>query len=959
MKNVSANSISRWFGATALAAVFAAGLGASPAAAIEPQAACSGPVGVCEGQAAASFSLIAGGRPATIQVEASDLPGVARAAEDVRGDLARLAGGKDTSGATVIAGTLGHNATIDRLVREGRLDLSGVTGHWEAFVQQVVEHPAPGIDRALVIAGADRRGTIFGLYDLSERAGVSPWAWWADVPVPHRPDLSVTAGRRVQAPAVKYRGIFLNDEDPSLKGWVDATYGGFNHRFYDKVFELVLRMKGNFLWPAMWGKAFSDDDAQNPVDADAYGVVMGTSHHEPLARAHVEWARYGHGDWDYTTNAATLQDFWRKGMQRLGNHEALVTIGMRGDGDKPMTEGSPTGLLEKIVADQRQIITEVTGKPASETPQVWALYKEVQDYYDHGMRVPDDVTLLFSDDNWGDIRRLPELGHARPGGYGVYYHFDYVGGPRNYKWINTNQIERTWEQMHLAHAYGADQLWVVNVGDLKPMELPIQFFLDYAWSPETWPLDKVGRYTRDWAAEQFGPEHAAEIAELLTRYTQYNARRKPELLDPSTYSLTDYREAERVADAYDALAAKAREVRKQLAPGYDDAFVELVLYPVEASANLNRLYVTVAQNRLYAAQGRAATNRTASEVEALFQRDAALTRLYNDETAHGKWTHMMDQTHIGYTTWRDPAVNIMPKTERIDVPAAGALGVAVEGDTRAWPAAGGSAALRFDRYGAGQRYVELFNRGRGPLSYTVSGAPDWLRVSNSAGAVGEQVRLELTPDWSRAPAGVDQASLTLHGSDGTSVQVAIAADNTALKGQGFAEGDGYVAMEAQHYAKAVEAGGVSWGAVPELGRTLSGVTSFPVTAPSQAPGQGAHLDYDVVLAKGGPLAVQVTVAPTLDFRGKGGLHYAVSIDGGAPQLVNLEADPSNDAWDRSVADNARVITARFPAVSAGAHVVKLWRVDPGVVFERVTLDLGGVKPSYLGPPESRRLSAAP
>ncbi|MGC1301884.1 MAG: glycosyl hydrolase 115 family protein, partial [Caulobacteraceae bacterium] len=900
---------------------------------------------------------IAQGRSAVLEVTDGDLPGVTRAAEDVRADLGRLAGGTATSDAKVIAGTLGHSPVIDRLVREGRLDVRGVAGKWEAFTVQVVEHPEPGVDHALVIAGADRRGTMFGLYDLSERAGVSPWAWWADVPVPVRPDLYVTAGRRVEAPAVRYRGIFLNDEDPSLKGWVVATYGGFNHRFYDKVFELVLRMKGDFLWPAMWGKAFADDDPQNPVDANAYGVVMGTSHHEPMARNQAEWARYGHGDWDYTTNAATLRDYWRKGMERLGSNEALVTVGMRGDGDKPMTEGSPTALLEKIVADQRQIIGQVTHRDPAQTPQVWALYKEVQDYYDHGMRVPDDVTLLFSDDNWGDIRRLPERGHTRAGGYGIYYHFDYVGGPRNYKWINTNQVERTWEQMHLAHAYGADQLWIVNVGDLKPMELPIQFFLDYGWNPDAWPVGKVGSYTRDWAAEQFGPTHAAEIAELLTRYTQYNARRKPELLEPTTYSLTDYREAERVADAYDALAARAREVRKALPAGYDDAFVELVLYPVEASANLNRLYVTAGLNRLYAAQGRAATNRTADQVKALFQRDADLTRLYNDQTAHGKWTHMMDQTHIGYTSWRDPPVNIMPKVQTLDLPAAGALGVAVEGDARAWPAAPGALRLAFDRYGAGRRYVELFNRGTGPVRYTVSASAPWLAVSSPTGEVGEQTRLELSVDWSRVPAGRNPASVTVSGSDGTVVKIAVEANSVALSGGGFAEADGYVAMEAAHYQRAVGVDGVGWGEVPDLGRTLSGVTSFPVTAPSQAPGAGAYLDYAVNLTEPGPLAVLTTVAPSLDFRGKGGLRYAVSIDGGAAQVVNLEGDPSKDAWDRSVADDARVLVTRFPSVSAGPHVVKLWRVDPGVVFERVVLDLGGVKPSYLGPPESRRLAA--
>ncbi|MEI9806932.1 MAG: glycosyl hydrolase 115 family protein [Bacteroidota bacterium] len=231
------------------------------------------------------------------------------------------------------------------------------------------------------------------------------------------------------------------------------------------------------------GNAFYDDDSLNIKSADAYGIVIGTSHHEPLMRAHDEWRRYGKGKWNYDSNEVRLKEFWRGGMQRATN-EKIVSVGMRGDGDEPMSRQTATALLERIVKDQRTIIEEVTKKPASATPQLWALYKEVQDYYDKGMRVPDDVTLLLCDDNWGNIRKLPALNEKqRKGGYGIYYHFDYVGGPRNYKWVNTNPITRVWEQMHLAWEYKAREIWIVNAGDIKPMEFPISFFLDYAWNP--------------------------------------------------------------------------------------------------------------------------------------------------------------------------------------------------------------------------------------------------------------------------------------------------------------------------------------------------------------------------------------------------------------------------------------------------------------------------------------------
>ncbi|HEX8904318.1 MAG TPA: glycosyl hydrolase 115 family protein, partial [Longimicrobiaceae bacterium] len=499
----------------------------------------------------------------------------------------------------VLVGTLGRSPAIDALVRAGKLDTAGLAGRWETFVVQPVERPLPGVDRALVIAGSDRRGTIYGIYDVSAQIGVSPWYWWADVPVRRQSRLFVLPGRHTQGtPAVRYRGIFINDEAPALSGWAGATFGGFDHRFYAKVFELVLRLKGNYLWPAMWGSAFFADDSLNARTADEYSVVIGTSHHEPMLRAHDEWRRAGGGAWDYAKNHSALRAFWRESIRRRGSLEAVVTVGMRGDGDEPMTQGTAIALLERIVADQRRILGETTGLDPATIPQAWALYKEVQDYYDRGMRVPGDVTLLFSDDNWGNIRRLPTAAdRARPGGFGVYYHFDYVGGPRNYKWLNTTQIARVWEQMHLAWEHGADRIWIANVGDIKPMELPISFFLDYAWNPARLPAGRIAAWERSWAAQQFGGAHGADAAEILATYQRLASRRKPELLDTATYSLVNFGEAERVVADYRALEARAESLGRALPAGSRDAYYELVLHPVLAAANLNDLYVTAARNR--------------------------------------------------------------------------------------------------------------------------------------------------------------------------------------------------------------------------------------------------------------------------------------------------------------------------------------------------------------------------
>jgi hypothetical protein len=933
---------------------------------------------------AEGFVLASSRGSAPLVASATDYPGVIRALGDLRTDIGRVSGiepvlsmdGMPAARQVVLVGTLGRSPLIDRLVSEGKLSADGVAGRWETFVRQVVRNPAPGIDQALVIAGSDKRGTIYGIYDLSSRIGVSPWYWWADVPVRHQAELIIPAARHsLGEPAVKYRGIFINDEAPAFSGWTKEKFGGVNHQVYSKMFELILRMTGNYLWPAMWGNAFADDDSLNAKLADEYGIVMGTSHHEPMTRAQQEWRRYGKGPWNYEQNDSTLREFWRKGIQRMAQRENIVTLGMRGDGDMPMTEGSNISLLEKIVAEQRRIIGEVTGRELPKTPQLWALYKEVQDYYDKGMRTPEDVTLLFADDNWGNIRRLPAAAdRGRPGGFGVYYHFDYVGGPRNYKWINTNPIARVWEQMHLASEYGANRIWIVNVGDLKPMEFPTQFFLDYAWNPAKWPADRLPEYTRRWAEQQFGPAHAEEIAELITKYAMYNGRRKPELLGPETFSLTNYREAERIVADWDSLGARAERLNRLMPAQYRDAYYELVLHPVQASANLNALYVTAARNREYAQQGRAAANDLADSTRKLFDRDAEISRYYNRELAGGKWSHMMDQTHIGYTYWQEPPRNVMPRVDVIQVPVPAELGVAWEGQpTVGGPGQGGRppgefgrarelAFPEFDPYQKQRYFLDLFNRGQTSFDYGVQTGQPWLLVSSPAGRIDKERRLWVSVDWSRAPSGTSRVPVTVSGPGARKVVIQAVVKNPPSprpeEVAGFVESNGYVSMEAEHYSRAVAPAPIQWLRIPDLGRTLSGMTAQPATAASQPPGGdggSARLEYRMFLFDSGAVTVRAYLSPTLNFTGRReGLRYAASFDDGAPQVVDIAADTGVKAWDQLVADNVSSTTTNHHLARPGEHVLKFWLVDPGVVLQKLVVDAGGVKPSYLGPPESFR-----
>jgi Glycosyl hydrolase family 115/Gylcosyl hydrolase family 115 C-terminal domain len=438
-----------------------------------------------------SFPLFHLNNVPDIHIDTADFPGVYRATLNLQQDLLHVTDVepkiKNMLGSTpqktmVIIGTLNKSSFLRDLIDRKKLDSAPIIGKRESFIIEVVEHPFPGVDHALVIAGSDKRGTIFGIYDLSRAIGVSPWYWWADVPIKKKAALYVTPGSHASGePEIAYRGIFINDEEPALGRWAVERYGGFNHQFYEKVFELILRLKGNYLWPAMWWASFASDDSLNTKIADEYSIVIGTTHHEPMMRAHSEWKVIGGGPWNYATNKENLQQFWKKGILRMNDYESIVSLGMRGDGDMAMSEETNISLLENIVKDQRAIISDVTKKPIEQTPQLWALYKEVQDYYDRGMRVPDDVTLLLCDDNWGNIRKLPAASDTlREGGYRIYCHFDYVGGPRNYKWINTNPLPRIWEKMNLAYEYHARKIWLVNVGDIKPMEFPISFFLDFA-----------------------------------------------------------------------------------------------------------------------------------------------------------------------------------------------------------------------------------------------------------------------------------------------------------------------------------------------------------------------------------------------------------------------------------------------------------------------------------------------
>ncbi|MET0356137.1 MAG: glycosyl hydrolase 115 family protein [Cellvibrio sp.] len=921
------------------------------------------------------LKLVDASTTATLYVDAKDFPGVIRAAKNLQTDIEKVTDkkprltqdSKSLQSQAVIIGTIGHNNVIDELIANKKIDISGIKDQWDAYQLSVIQNPTPAIKQALVIVGSNKRGTTYGIYDLAEQIGVSPWYWWADVPVKKKSSLFIAKNTYVQEmPKVKYRGIFLNDEAPALTNWVLKNYGNYNHKFYENVFELLLRLKANYLWPAMWNNSFNADDPLNMQLADEYGIVMGTSHHEPMMRAHKEWTP-DKGKWDYHSNKANVYSFWKGGIERNKNYESLTTIGMRGDGDEPMSESENISLLEHIVKDQRDIISQTFNKPADQIPQVWALYKEVQGYYDKGMRVPDDVTLLWCDDNWGNIRRLPTADERkRSGGAGVYYHFDYVGGPRSYRWINTISIAKIWEQMNLAYEYEANKIWIVNVGDLKPMEYPIEYFLRMAWNPEQWPKDPITEYSKLWATREFGAEYSNEIAEIMTGYTRHNLRRKPELQDAKTYSQLNYNEANRVTETIKNLRTKAEKLYEKMPAESKDAFFQLVLHPVKASAIITEMYDMAGKNHLYAEQGRVYANEYADKARALFNADRELQQQFDTELNNGKWKHFMDQPHIGYTHWNNPPANIAPLLYDAPPHNAADMGVAIEGNQFAWPQQASSVwphtgnyeLARFDRYGKQARTIEVFNKGTQPFTFSAKTSDPWIRISYTSTQVNQKQLINVGIDWSKAPKGELKGTVSITGTGwgGASIKVsALNSEPVPKNFRGFIEADGYIAIEAEHFNKAQNVADYKWEKIPEHGRHLSSMSVFPRTDKSFDDVKNApYLEYKIYFFNTGTFTTESIFAPSWPFAPGRGLRYAIAIDNEPPQTIDIVSDMSNEAWEESVRSEMRKAVSKHNIASAGEHTLRIYAIDPGVTLERIQINTGGLLPSYLGPEESPR-----
>ena len=922
--------------------------------------------GYLSDDATTGFELASPTRTAPVLVEHTASAGVKRAVNTFSQDLFNVTGQQpdilhalSPADSLVLVGELGKSALVDQLVAKGKLDVSDLQGRWDGYLIKHIDAPFADIGEAWVIVGANHRGAMYGIYDLSETIGVSPWYWWADVPVKKQTSLYLSPATRIlEAPKVKYRGIFLNDEAPALTGWVHEKYGGYNADFYEHVFELLLRLRANFLWPAMWNNAFADDDPNNAVLAHEMGIVMSTSHHEPMMRADKEWNRYGKGKWEYSTNPDNLYSFWQQGAQRHKNLESIFTLGMRGQEDTPMSEGQNVELLEKIVADQRTILKDTFDKSLTEIPQVWALYKEVQGFYERGMRVPEDVTLLWTDDNFGNIRRLPTPEErSREGGAGVYYHFDYVGGPRSYRWINTVPLGKVYEQMSMAWEYGAREIWITNVGDLKPMELPIDFFLSMAWDPTAFNGDSADEFTLEWAGQQFPATVVDDVATLLNTYTLHNGRRKPEAVSPDTYSIYHYDEAARISARLANAAATAERIEKQLPQEYQSAFYQLVGYPLWATQAVYELNHSQALNQRDARQDRATTSDSGAAVSAWFERDQALAERYHT-LADGRWNHMMDQPHIGYVHWRNPPANVPPVTRHkaLAVPAVADMGVTTENQAIYWPAsefADASLSLNtFTPYGVQNRDIVIFNRQAKAFSFKAETSADWITLSQTKGTVKTTQTVRVSIDWSKLPAGNHQASITVTGTGWGGAQIAVQAAQTKASPYGYVESDGVIALNAVSGSVRNNTPSVEWETLTLHGRTGSAVRSFigaNATLPESIE-QRPALTFPLYFFSTGSFDVNIDISPTQSIFPDHKLAFWMQLDNAAPTRIEGAAKKQN--WALEVLNNVRTLTTTITIDKPGAHQLTFYPQDTGVVLQKIVIDTGGLKDSYLGPPES-------
>ena len=943
-----------------------------------------------------AFTLASPRQTAAILYDASDAAVVKRAAElfaadveAVTGRYPRVTSAAGETGPAVIVGTVGGSALIRRLAEAGKIDTAPLEGAWERYLIQTVANPLPGIRKALVIAGSDRRGAAYGLFTLSELIGVSPWYWWADVPVKKHAALHVDAPPTYsQTPSVRYRGIFLNDEDWGLTPWASQTFeperGNIGPRTYAKVCELLLRLKANYLAPAMHPVSTSFNQIpENKLVADTFAIVMGSTHCEPLLlNTASEWDTQTMGPWNYDKNKEGINRVLTQRVRENSPYENVYTLALRGLHDGAMSTTLPmhekVRMLQQALLDQRQILAENIDRPVETVPQAFTPYKEVLEIYSNGLELPDDITIVWPDDNYGYMKRLSGVREQRrTGRSGVYYHVSYLGVPHSYLWFSTTPPSLMYEELRKAYDTTADRLWLVNCGDLKGSEMQVSLFLDMAWDIGRFTADNVVTYPARWLAGIFGEAYYDRLEAMTREHLRLAFPRKPEYmgwgyhwnrfdhnceqLTDTDFSFTNYDEAQRRLEAYRQLGARAEALLHEIGDEARPAFYQLVYYPLRGAELMNRMTLGGQRNRWYARQGRAATNAVRDEVQRCYDSLQVITRGYNSLLG-GKWNHMMSmrQNYDGVSAYFN-----LPHLATHDAAGAPRLALQVAGEdvtgARAF-----HALPAFDNYLRRTYPVEIYNRGGGTLAWTAHASEPWVVLSKSAGKTADEERITVGIDWEKAPSGnaVPAQIVFRAGEQSEKVLVSLfnptAPSRAELRGI-YVENNGCVSIPAAGCHRVRENDRIKITAVEDLGIEGPALQLGDPTAPLQIfrSRDVPCAEYDFYAFDAGSVDVYTYVLPTFplhadrDFRiGENtntDTKYSVQIDDGALATPSSSHVEYSQVWFESVLRNCAVNKSTLHIDKPGRHTLRIRVGDPGIVLQKIVLDFGGMKRSYLGP----------
>ena len=949
------------------------------------------------------FPLTRGGTGAVLCYDPADYTVVSKAVSLLADDIQRVTGRRAPVRAVsegrlpaecVIAGTVGHSRLIGRLAERGKLDTALLSGRWESYRVQVVENPLPGVRRALVVAGSDRRGTAYGLLSVSEAIGVSPWYWWADVPVVRRRELRLAVRPFVsKEPSVRYRGIFINDEDWGLLRWARGTFetdrGNIGPKTYAKVCELLLRLKGNYLCPAMHEASTAFNRIpENKMVADTFAIVMGSVHCEPLLfNNSSEWNRKTMGEWDYVGNGAMIDRVLRRRVEENHRYENVYTLALRGLHDKAMKGGADmkerVKTLGDALASQRRILTEVTGLPAERIPQAFTPYKEVLDVYRAGLELPDDVTIIWPDDNYGYMKQLSSPRERRRSGRsGVYYHASYLGKPHDYLWLASTPPSLMYEELSKAYDATADRIWLLNAGDIKSCEFAVDYFLTMAFDIDSFNFERAANYRTEWLCGMLGDDYRTEYQDVINSFYKLAFARKPEFMGwgyqwatdkhgrerntDTDFSLANYREVDIRLAEYRRIGNMAEKILKALPEDKKACYYQSLYYPVKGCELLNRMILNGQRNRWYSIQQRATTAELEKMTKACYDSLEVITKGYNSLLG-GKWDHVMTMKQ-GFAA----AYFELPALRKVNLAPTASLGILAEGEDILKGQKSFHSLPSFNTYFRQSYYVDVFNKGATPLKWKASVSDSWILLSQKAGETAMENRIEVSIDWAKVPTGEKVfGTMEITSDRGEKENVYISVFNPSSPSLAemdtlFVEHNGYVSIDAAGFHRKVENKAIQMRTIPNLGIENTAIQlGDPTAAPQRTAGRSTpRLEYDFYTFEQGSVDVYTYVLPTFTLskdRGYAGheatnveTKYGVCIDEGPVMNPSTSSFEYAQIWYESVLKNCRINKTTLHIDKPGKHTVKIICGDAGTVLQKIVLDFGGMKRSYLGPQPTRK-----